>query len=446
MNAPEASVFPGHSSFAWATAVAAFALGGPVGAGFGGFVANIRGRRIALAVDAILFIIGGLIQACAASITHLTLGRFIVGAASGFSSVLVPVYLGEIAPPVLRGAFGAVSQMGLVSGILAADLVALVPMTWRFVFGVSPFIAVFQLLAVPFVVESPRWLLDKQGPGSMEARSALRRLHTFLRGDDHLLETEISHIVEANDVHKTQEHSETSLDAHDVHTLIEFLSDDRVRPALLTCIFYHVAQQLCGINAVFYYSTMFFQNYIANPLLATTFIAVVNVLAVYVAILLMDHLGRKPLLAVSSGGMLLCVLVLTCALLNLWCFTPLVGLLAVAAYVAFFEIGLGPIAWLIVAEIFESHTVDAAQALACQVNWLSNFLIGLIFPSMNALLGPWSFAPFALVLLVTFLFTLLRLPETKDHSPLEIQCALAGVSPSVVPHSPILSPTTTAEK
>ena len=99
-------------------------------------------------------------------------------------------------------------------------------------------------------------------------------------------------------------------------------------------------------------------------------------------------------------------------------------------YVAFFEIGLGPIPWLIVAEMFDSRHVDTAQSIACQVNWACNFLIGLGFPVLRAALGGWCFVPFAGVLLVTFIFVLYVLPETRGYSVEEIQQSFLPETPN----------------
>lgn len=100
--------------------------------------------------------------------------------------------------------------------------------------------------------------------------------------------------------------------------------------------------------------------------------------------------------------------------------------MAVMGFVAFFEIGLGPIPWLIVAEMFESKYVDPAQSVACQVNWICNFIIGVAFPSLNAALGVWTFVPFGVVLLGCFLFTACYLPETLHRTVEELQQLIHG--------------------
>jgi len=124
MNAPEGVVFPGHTTAEWSLAVSAFAVGGPLGAVIGGLLANKLGRRGALLYDAKIFLIGGLLLTFAPNIYWLIPARFIIGIASGFATVLVPIYLGELAPPTLRGTLGTMTQFSMVIGILASDIFA----------------------------------------------------------------------------------------------------------------------------------------------------------------------------------------------------------------------------------------------------------------------------------------------------------------------------------
>ncbi|KAJ8604517.1 hypothetical protein CTAYLR_000931 [Chrysophaeum taylorii] len=423
MNAPEKQVFPGHATAEWSLAVAAFAVGGPVGALAAGSVANHQGRKPALVVDGLLFLGGGLVTSLAPSMSALAVGRFVVGVASGFSSVLVPLYLGELAPPVLRGAFGTMTQFALVLGILASDLLAFWPhLRWRVLFAVSPILAALQLVGAGFFLfESPRWLLDKN-VASTQARDALAALYGLI--DPEEVEMEVDHIAGANVKCKLRGERSTACDPQTHKAWADLFQNDAVRPVLLSCVIIHLAQQLCGINAVFYYSTLFFDGVIDNPLLGTALVAAVNVAATWLAIILMDRCGRKTLLACSSAGMLACVVAITFSLLGV--LPDLASLAAVMAYVSFFEIGLGPIPWLIVAEMFELRHVDAAQSIASQVNWLANFVVGLTFPYLVAFLGPWCFLPFGLVLALTLTFVSYSLPETRGASVAEIQAAMTS--------------------
>lgn len=329
MNSPVKVVFPGHSTFVWSLAVAAFAVGGPFGAIMGGKLADQRGRRGALLIDIWVFLFGGLLQTLAPDMFTIVLARFIVGFASGFSSVLVPIYLGEMAPPTLRGMLGTVTQFALVTGILASDVLAFSFATegkWRILFAVTPILSTIQLILAPFLLESPRWLLNRD-PKSLKARYIIKRLRGLRY--DHEVETEVGHFVMGGDAQRQEETSQLAV-------LREMWSMLKIRSLLLASLTLQVAQQLCGINAVFYYSTIFFEGVIDDPLVGTTLVGVVNVLATYAVLFLMDRLGRRTLILWSSGGMFLSCIAIVLSLRGY--FSNIVALLAVISYVAFFEV------------------------------------------------------------------------------------------------------------
>ena len=215
------------------------------------------------------------------------------------------------------------------------------------------------------------------------------------------------------------------------------------------------------INAVFFYSGLFFEGTIDNPLVGTTLIGAINVLATYVALFLMDKCGRRTLIMWSSAGMFVSCVVIVLSLVGY--FSKMVALVAVASYVSFFEIGLGPIPVsiitlteiimfhcqctniillhthmnqaLIVAEMFESKYVTAAMSVSSQVNWTCSFFVGLFFPYLNKSLGPYSFAPFAVVLLLTFIYAWVWLPETQGTTPAELQAELLRKNAGVTYHN-----------
>lgn len=422
MNAPEAVVFPGHTVMEWSLAVSAFAIGGPFGALAGGVLSNRNGRRGALLICSWIFFFGGTMLSLAPNITYLVLARLVIGFASGFSSVLVPIYLGELAPPILRGTFGTCTQFSMVIGILMSDVFAF-PLAndkgWRYLFAVTALLALVQLMLSPYLLESPRWLLSRD-PHSQEARTVIKKLNGLR--DEKEVQNEIENILDA---HSLSTHASGGNDTSNFGGAIgDLIADKRVRLLLLCCLVMHVSQQLCGINAVFYYSTMFFEGTISDPLLGTTIVAMVNVLATWLAQILMDRCYRKTLLLWSSGGMLMSVLFLTLALMGI--VPQMISLMSVMGFVFFFEIGLGPIPWLIVAEMFESKYVDPAQSVACQVNWICNFIIGVAFPSLNATLGVWTFVPFGAVLFACFAFTACYLPETLHRTVEELQQLIHG--------------------
>lgn len=426
MNAPESVVFPGHSTGEWSLAVAAFAIGGPFGSNFAASLADTRGRRGALLLNTYLFLLGGLIQALAYNMYFIIFSRFIIGFASGISSVLVPIYLGELAPPTLRGTLGTLTQFALVVGILISDFCAFPFATeskWRLLFSVTSITAFLQLFLAPWLLESPRWLLSNN-KDSKKARYIIKKLRGLRY--DHEVETEVDHFVSAMEAQESSGSSEGG-------GFAEMFGDKKVRLLVVSCLVLQISQQLSGINAIFYYSTAIFDGVISNPLVGTTLVGGVNVIATYVALLLMDSCGRRTLLLWSASGMFISCIVVTLAFLDY--LSNIYALIAVMSYVTFFEIGLGPIPWLIVAEMFDAKYVALAMSASCQVNWICNFLVGLIFPYMNEYLGAYSFVPFAIVLLLAFLFSLIWLPETQGTTPEELQAGLVKKNQSTVYHN-----------
>lgn len=411
------------------------AVGGPFGAVVGGKLADSQGRRGALWIDILVFFVGGLWQTLAVDMTSIIASRFCIGFGSGISSVLVPIYLGELAPPRLRGALGTLTQFAMVIGILVSDVLAFSFATegqWRWLFAVTPAVALFQMIASPFfLLESPRWLLSRD-PKSSLARAIIRKIRGLERptqsfdgkeyheSDPYFSEVErevLNYLAGEAAQHQDEQKSTVAI-------LGEMISDPHIRLLLVSSLFLQMCQQFSGINAVFYYSTSFFEGVIDNPLVGTTIVGAVNVVATYAALLLMDICGRRTLLLWSSGGMFVSCVVIVFSLLGGGGDGGGGGggghhgmaLVAVTTYVTCFEIGLGPIPWLIVAEMFDGKYVATAMSLCSQLNWACNFIVGLVFPYLNEYLGPLSFVPFATILACAFLYTWLILPEPSSHS------------------------------
>lgn len=357
----------------------------------------------------------------ATDMLYIILGRLVIGFASGLSTVVVPVYLGEIAPPTMRGTLGTCSQFSLVTGILVSDVLAFPwgsATTWRYLFGVTPALCVLQILLSSFLVESPRWLLSNNSL-SAAARVAIKQLRGYRHDED--VEAEVENFICASSKHKTGRSS-----AHSSGALWDLVHCKEMHVLVVASVFLQMAQQFCGINAVFYYSTSFFNGVIASPLMGTTVVALVNVIATYFALYLMDRSARKTLLLWSCAGMFVSCIVITIVLLGY--LDKSIALAAVMTYVAFFEIGLGPIPWLIVAEMFDSKWVATAMSLSCIVNWVCNFLVGLCFPTVQASLGAYTFVPFAVVLVLTYIYVYVNLPETYGRTVEEIQRIASNMS------------------
>ncbi|KAF4318599.1 hypothetical protein BBO99_00006555 [Phytophthora kernoviae] len=406
-------VFPGHSGMLWATCVSAFAVGGPIGSIGGGQLSAKIGRKRTMLANSCLFVVSGAVMALAIDIYMLIVGRFLVGIASGTATVIVPLYLGELAPPNLRGSLGTTYQVAMVLGILGTDVMAFgfagesqgfTHPGWRLMFGFAGVLGVLQIVLTPLLAESPRWLLNNGNPKDAEA--TLRRL----RQSKDVLE-EIGSIAAAND---------NESDA--IPGVWDVLCDSNIRLPLIVAVVLQCAQQLSGINAVMFYASSFFQNAgLENPLVGITLVYVVNVLATVVALMLMDSVGRRPLLLWSVVGMLLSSGVLTLGLMNLLPLANFLSVGGVMSFVWFFEIGLGPIPWLIAAEMFPAKSRTTATSIATMVNWLGLFVVGIVFPTMQIVLDDYIFIPFAFLLVLTLGFSLKYVPETKGKTLDEIQ-------------------------
>lgn len=335
MNASAKVVFPDHTTTQWSIAVSAFAIGGPAGAIVGGWLANFFGRRGAMMINNMIFLIGGVIMTMAPNVYWLIPARLLIGFASGVSTVVVPVYLGEIAPPTLRGTLGTCTQFAMTIGILISGLVAFPwanAARWRYIFAVTPVLCIIQIFLSPLLLESPRWLLGID-PESIQARKNIKKLRGFRTREE--AEEEAQHFLFASNLNKTDERD----DGVGHSALGSLMKSKDMRYLFISAIILQCGQQLCGINAVFYYSTMFFEGIIDDPLLGTCFVGVVNVLATYGAMKLMDTTGRRTLLLISSGGMIISTLFIIAALKGYM--YNVVAAVAVIAFVAFFEIGIG---------------------------------------------------------------------------------------------------------
>lgn len=440
LNAPEKVVFPGHATVAWSIATSILPIGALFGSMVGGTLADQRGRRGAMMIEIWIFIVGGLVQTVAPNMVCIIIARFVIGYACGIATTVVPIYLGEMAPPSLRGTLGTMTQFAQNIGIFMSALMAMPLRTeWRILFAVTPVLAVGQVLLSSFLLESPRWLLSKD-TNSLRARYVIKRLRG-LRNEQEV-EREVGYFLggaSAQDPNKT-----TKDEKHDEHSnnnnanaknnnrglLQEIWNDTKRRKLLISCLVLPMAQQLSGINAIIYYSGSFFDGIIADPLVGTVIVFGVNIAASYVSLLLMNSTGRKTLILCSSAGMIFSCILVTVALMGIVSNTY--AIVAVALYLIFFQIGLGPIPWLIVAEMFDGKYVALVMSLSSQLNWICNSIVGFVFPSLNAALTPYTFVPFIIVLIFTFLFTMFFVPETQGTTPEDLVAEMKESSHDMV--------------
>ncbi|NWX16585.1 GTR3 protein, partial [Aegotheles bennettii] len=405
----------------WSLSVAIFSVGGMIGSFSVSLFVNRFGRRNSMLLVNILAFAGGALMGfskMAKAVEMLIIGRFIIGLFCGLCTGFVPMYISEVSPTGLRGAFGTLNQLGIVVGILVAQIFGLdkimgTEALWPLLLGFTVLPAILQCVALLFCPESPRFLLINK----MEEEKAQAVLQQ-LRGTQDV----------SQDILEMKEESAKMSQEKKV-TVPELFRSPNYRQAITVAIMLQLSQQLSGINAVFYYSTGIFEKAgIAQPVYATIGAGVVNTVFTVVSLFLVERAGRRTLHLVGLGGMAACTVLMTIALALKdsveW--IRYISILGTFGFVALFEIGPGPIPWFIVAELFSQGPRPAAMAVAGCSNWTSNFLVGMLFPYTEKLLGSYVFLIFLVFLVVFFVFTFFKVPETKGRTFEDISRGFEG--------------------
>jgi sugar porter (SP) family MFS transporter len=372
------------------------------GALMGGWLADRIGRRWTLFVAGIVFIVGAIVSALTPDETVLLVGRFIVGIGIGFSSVVAPLYISEVAPSNVRGALVSLYQFAITVGILAAYLVDYALAAggqWRWMLGIAvvpSLVLVFGMIAMP---ESPRYL--------------------FKIGRDERARLELGRIVENRaEVDEEENSIRESLKVSSAGP--EALRTPQVRVALFVGITLAVLQQVTGINTVIYYGPQIFQmagiSSNSASILAETIVGTVNCLMTLIAIFFVDRVGRKPLLYAGLTGMFLALAALGFAFSQAHLSGSLSGIAlgSMMLYVGCFAFSLGPIVWLLISEIFPLPARSFGMSVSTLANWVGNFVVSQFFlTELHALGTPLTFFIYAALCIVTVLFIRTMVPETK---------------------------------
>ncbi|HJW07752.1 MAG TPA: sugar porter family MFS transporter [Rhodanobacter sp.] len=405
-------------------AVSCALLGSALGAWYAGMLANRFGRVRTMQVAAVLLVASALGSGLVTAVWDLILWRLVGGIGVGVASVIAPTYIAEVSPAHIRGRLGSMQQLAIVLGIFAALLSdawlagvaggAAQPLwfglaAWRWMFLVATLPALVYGTLVLGVPESPRHLVAK---GRIdEAREVLRKVLNM--------------------------HSETALDnkLRDIEDSLRAEHKPRLRdlcgktagllPVVWIGILLSVFQQFVGINVIFYYSSTLWHSVgfsEADSFTITVVTSIVNVLVTLVAIALVDKIGRKPLLVIGSAGM-----AITLAMMA-WCFsqatgsgatlslpgaTGVVALVAANAYVVFFGVSWGPVVWVLLGEMFPNRIRAIALAVAAAAQWLANFAITSTFPALAELGLSFAYGLYAGFALLSLLFVLAGVRETK---------------------------------
>lgn len=389
--------------------VSSVLLGSLVGAVAGGVLADRFGRRRMLIVTAVVFGLGAIAAALAPATAWLIVARVTAGMAIGIASFVAPLYISEIAPADIRGTLVSINQVALTIGIVISygiDYAFAVSQAWRWMFALAVIPAGAFAIGLCFIPDSPRWLVAR---GHVDrARVVLARLRAPDAVDSEL--TEIRRSCAQQQGHWSE------------------LFSPSLRPAMLVGVGLAIAQQVTGINTVIYYAPTIFTfaglSSASAAILASVGVGVVNVGLTVVAMQMIDRIGRRPLLLVSLAGMALSLFVLGFAF---W-FPRLSGSLGwiavvtVMVYVSSFAVGLGPVFWLILSEIYPLAIRGRAMSVGTAANWGANLIVAVSFLTMMHVLGESAtFWSYGVVSIAAWLFAFFMVPETKGRSLEEIE-------------------------
>jgi len=403
--------------------VASVLLGCAVGALMAGPLSDRFGRKAIMLITAIIFAISAFGSGISSSSAEFIFYRLIGGLGIGAASVLAPAYIAEVAPAALRGRLATLQQLAIVLGLFAAFLsnyviaaeaggaeaIFLLDLAaWRWMFWVELLPAILFLLGVVFIPESPRFLVAQ---GQIEqARSIFKRI-----------------VSGAED--EQIEEVKKSLQGDKKPNIMDLFIDGKktIHPIIWVGIGLSVFQQFVGINVVFYYGAELWQaagfdesqSLFINLITGTT-----NIISTFIAIALVDKIGRKPLLLVGSFGMFVTLGALTfifgtsglneAGQLTLSDTTGTVALVMANLFVVFFGLSWGPIVWVLLGEMFNNRIRGAALAVAASAQWIANFAITMTFPVLLGSFGlAGAYGLYAVSALLSIFFVIKYIKETK---------------------------------
>ena len=372
-----------------------------------GWFADRFGRKAGLVFSGILFAIASVATAFAGSVPLLIAARLIGGIGVGIASMICPMYIAEISPPKIRGALVSLNQIAIVSGMVLAylsnrsivgfgDEQWILQSGWRWMFGMMLVPSVLFLMLCTLIPESPRWLAK---------RGFLARAQTI-----------IGRIVPPGTADTAMESILQSL-AEEEGKMRELFRPGARRITVMTMVL-ALFQAFTGINIVMYYAPRIFLNAglaAGDAYGHSIIIGLVMIFFTGISLLIVDRLGRRPVMLAASAGMGLSLLLMGLAFPEAEK-QGMVLLLCTLSYVSWFSVGMGGIYWIVVSEIFPNRVRGRAMALSVVFLWGGNFLVAQFFPMMLSLFQGASFFVFAAACLACLIFVAKYLPETKGRS------------------------------
>jgi sugar porter (SP) family MFS transporter len=392
-----------------------------LGAIFGGILAgrvsDKLGRRKMILISAIIFVVGSILSGIAPHDGNyfLIISRVILGIAVGASSALVPAYMSEMAPAKYRGQLSGINQTMIVSGMLISYIVDYflrelpIEIGWRLMLSIAAIPALILYLGVLKLPESPRFLIKK---GKFEeAKTVL----THIRNNQDVEK-------EYNEIKNTIQLENKTLTNHSLATLFNGKYKYLVVAGLGVAAF----QQFQGANAIFYYIPLIVEQATgktaSSALMWPIIQGIILVLGSLLFIAIADKFKRRTLLMI--GGFVMGLSFILPAIIHIFApsTNPILIVVFLSIYVAFYSFTWAPLTWVIVGEIFPLAIRGLASGAASSLNWIGSFLVGLLFPVMTAYFSQQLvFAIFGIICLIGVLFVKICLPESKGRTLEEIE-------------------------
>lgn len=426
------------SKFELGWAVASLTLTATMAMMMAGPISDRFGRRPVLKVAALLFAVSAAASAVAPDYITLVVARMLGGFGVGAALIIAPMYIAEIAPPAVRGRMVSFNQLNIVIGISAAyfsnylilslgqsdiawaQSLRLGDWNWRWMLGVEALPAIFYFFALLFVPESPRWLAMRGK--NEEALEILEQV-----SDKAQAEADLRAVQQSL-------HAEASAEKGSFRELFQ----PAMKLVLTIGISIAILQQITGINSVFFYAPMIFeQSGIGTDaaFMQAVLVGIVNLVFTVTAILLIDKLGRRPLLLAGMSIIAVCMLLLAYGFGSasyspsgeLVDMNPTLILIGILGFVAGFAISLGPVMWVLFSELFPNKIRGIAISFVGLINSAVSFGVQLVFPWELETLGPsMTFLIYGVFAVIGLIFVWRILPETKGRSLEQLEAELVS--------------------
>jgi sugar porter (SP) family MFS transporter len=390
--------------------VSSVLVGAVLGAVIGGGLTDRFGRRKMIILAGIVFTVSAIGTAWAPTVDWLIPGRMISGIAIGIASFISPMYIAELAPAKVRGSLVSVNMLAIATGIVVAYLVDYAlsgAQAWRYMFGLAAIPSVILTVAMWRLPDSPRWLITKSKVD--QARRVLQRVQT---GSD--IDSEIAAIQQ-------------SMTTRNVHWANELLQPS-LRMPMIVGLGLAAFQQMTGINTIMYYAPTIFKfagiKAVGLAILAGAGLAMVMWCFYVLAIFLLDRVGRRPLLLIGATGQIIGLAILGAALqfqqlANLKSDVAIAGLVI---FVCSFAVGLGPVFWLMISEIYPLRIRGVAMSVVTVTNWGMNLAVAVTFLTLVGVLGRGgTFWLYGIIAVGAWVFCYRLVPETKGKTLEQIE-------------------------